>query len=180
LREYETERGESIISKVSSDEQSSVLVELVVLLQDAVNSGASVGFLPPLSTEDAETYWRDVFRDVEQGDTFLLVARTAGQIVGSVQLALASKPNARHRAEVQKLFVLQIARRRGIAQDLMQAIEEVACKNGRSLLVLDTRQDGTAEELYRKIGYLEAGVIPGYCLSSSGQLDSTVIFYKTL
>lgn len=171
---------EVIISKIPINEQLSIVADLIALLRDAVNSGASVGFLPPLGSEEAEEYWHDVFRDAAQGSTILLVARAAGQIVGSVQLALAKKSNARHRAEVQKLFVLQSARRRGVAQALMQAIEEIAREHKRSLLVLDTRQDGTAEELYRKIGYQEAGIIPQYCLSATGKLDSTVIFYKTL
>lgn len=34
--------------------------ELIELLQDAVISGASVGFLPPLSEEDVRQYWQGV------------------------------------------------------------------------------------------------------------------------
>lgn len=41
------------------------LDELVELLQDAVESGASVGFLPPLSRDDASDYWRSVLADVD-------------------------------------------------------------------------------------------------------------------
>jgi acetyltransferase len=168
------------IETVSPAEEPIVLSQLIHLLQDSVASGASVGFLPPLSTEDAQHYWSTVFQEVAGGSCVLLVACEGDRIVGSVQLALAMKPNARHRAEVQKLFVLSSQRRRGIGRALMQAVERVAHSSKRTLLVLDTRQGDNAEQLYRTLGYCEVGVIPAYARSANETLDSTVIFYKTL
>ncbi|HEY3992739.1 MAG TPA: GNAT family N-acetyltransferase [Ktedonobacteraceae bacterium] len=168
------------IAVVRADELPFILPELVHLLQDTVASGASVGFLPPLNDEDAQNYWNEVFQDVARGTQVLLVAREAGQIIGSVQLALAAKPNARHRAEVQKLFVLQTQRRRGTGRALMQEIEHTAREHGRTLLVLDTRQGDAAEKLYRQVGYIEAGVIPAYARSATGELDGSIFFYKLL
>ena len=43
------------------------LGDLIELLQDAVDSGASVGFLPPLSRDAASDYWRSVFGDLDAG-----------------------------------------------------------------------------------------------------------------
>jgi ribosomal protein S18 acetylase RimI-like enzyme len=168
------------ITCVSPEEEPVVLPQLIHLLQDTVANGASVGFLPPLNAEDAQHYWRTVFQEVALGTRVLLVARDVGRIVGSVQLALATKPNARHRAEVQKLFVLSSQRRRGIGRALMQVVEQVARSGERTLLVLDTRQGDSAEQLYRTLGYCEVGVIPAYARGASGALDSTIIFYKTL
>jgi acetyltransferase len=168
------------IERISAEEEPIVLPHLIHLLQDAVASGASVGFLPPLSAEDAQQYWCTVFYEVAQGTCVLLAARDEGRIVGSVQLALAMKPNARHRAEVQKLFVFSSQRRRGIGRALMQAVERVALSRGRTLLVLDTRQGDSAEQLYLTLGYCKVGVIPAYALGANGTLESTVIFYKTL
>jgi GNAT superfamily N-acetyltransferase len=170
----------SSIETVHSEEKQAVLPELIKLLQDTVASGASVGFLPPLSEEDAQQYWSSVFQEVAQRTCVLFVARNAGHIIGSVQLALATKPNALHRAEVQKLFVLQSERRQGTGRALMQAVEQVAREWGRTLLVLDTRQGDTAEQLYRKLGYREVGVIPAYARNATGTLDGTIFFYKAL
>ena len=172
--------AELSISSVSPTEEAAVLSDLGYLLRDTVDSGASVGFLPPLSAVDAQEYWQSVFQEVAQGSCLLLVARAGGQVVGSVQLALATKANAQHRAEVQKLFVLTSQRRQGIGGALMHAVEQAAREAGRTLLVLDTRQGDNAERLYRALGYREAGVIPAYALSANGTLDGTVIFYKTL
>lgn len=168
------------IERISLEEEPVVLPQLIHLLQDTVAGGASIGFLPPLTAEDAQQYWMTVFQQVAQGTCVLLVARDEGRIVGSVQLALATKPNARHRAEVQKLFVLSSQRRRGIGRALMHTVEQAARDSERSLLVLDTRQGDDAERLYRSLGYSEAGIIPAYARNERGTLDSTVIFYKLL
>ena len=79
-----------------------------------MDDGASVGFLRPLSSEVAQGYWREVIREVGEESRILLIARRVGALVGSGQLGLCTKPNALHRAEVQKLLVHTRWRRRGI------------------------------------------------------------------
>jgi GNAT superfamily N-acetyltransferase len=165
---------------MTAEQGRAALPELIGLLQDAVDSGASIGFLPPLSDEEAHTYWNDVLEGVAKGTRILLAARNAGNIAGTVQLELATKPNAKHRAEVQKLLVLRDRRRIGIGRHLMQALEPVARQRGRILLVLDTRQGDAAEQLYRQLGYIEVGAIPSFAQNAAGALDATVIFYKSL
>jgi acetyltransferase len=175
------ERGAMYTLETIIPEQGQVILsELVTLLQDAVASSASIGFLPPLSEEGAREYWTSVLEDIAQKKRVLLIAHRTGQVVGAVQLELATKANAQHRAEVQKLFVLQDERRRGIGRLLMEAIEPIAREYGRSLLVLDTRLGDNAERLYRKLGYVEAGIIPYYAQNATGTLDAPVIFYKLL
>ncbi|MBX7222175.1 MAG: GNAT family N-acetyltransferase [Blastocatellia bacterium] len=153
---------------------------LTELLQDAVDSGASVGFLPPLAAETARQYWLEMAEEVENGSRQLWIARQDEFIVGTVQLSLVTKPNGLHRAEVQRLLVHRRARRRGLGQALMEVLEAWARAHGRTLLVLDTRQGEPSELLYRKIGYQPAGVIPQFCLSETGKLDPTVVYYRIL
>jgi GNAT superfamily N-acetyltransferase len=127
------------IQRVDAGHAARWLPELVILLRDAVDSGASVGFLAPLSDADARKYWAEVFAEVGQKRRILLAAVQDSMMVGSVQLALAMTPNAWHRAEVQKLLVLRSYRRQGLGQALMLEVERVARQEGRHLLVLDTR-----------------------------------------
>jgi ribosomal protein S18 acetylase RimI-like enzyme len=135
----------------------------------------------PLDGSTARRYWRDVIAQVETGDRVLLVAHNAdGALVGSAQLNLATTPNGRHRAEVQKVCVLRSARGQGVGAQLMQAIEEAGRAAGRTLLILDTRKDGVADGFYRRLGYREAGVIPGYSRTVNGSLVTVVFFYRTL
>ena len=81
---------------------------------------------------------------------------------------------------MQKVCVLRSARGQGIGTQLMLAIEEAARATGRTLLVLDTRKGGVAEELYRRLGYHEVGVIPGYGRTVDGSLVTEAFFYRTL
>jgi acetyltransferase len=117
---------------------------------------------------------------VTQGKRILLVSSEAGDVTGAVQLALATKQNGLHRAEVQKLIVHTGFRNRGIARALLGAAEESARAAGRTLLVLDTEQGSVAEKLYEKFGYTRSGVIPHYALNADGSLITTVVFYKLL
>ena len=153
----------------------------MVLLQDVVDGGASVGFLPPLSAEEARAYWDSVAETLEAGGRRLWIARaTDGRILGTVQLDLASQANGRHRAEAIKLMVLSSARRRGIGRLLMEAVEAEARGLGRTTLVLDTRQGDPSEALYRGMGWQPAGTIPRYARSADGTLHTTAFYYKLL
>ena len=168
------------IENYSAEQAANVLDDLIVLLQDGVESRASIGFLPPLSSDDARAYWQSVFDDIRCNRRILLAAWQDGMMIGSVQLELPTKPNACHRAEVQKLIVHRDARRQGWGRKLMEAIEHQARAASRMLLVLDTREADAAEQLYRRNGYLEVGRIPQYARSDNGALHPTVIFYKLL
>ena len=154
---------------------------LVGLLQDAVDGGASVGFLTPVETAEAEAYWESVSAALADGSRVLLVARHPGEPpVGSVQLDLAMRANGRHRAEVAKLMVHRAARRQGIGRGLMEAAEAEARRLGRTTLHLDTRQGDPSERLYRALGWVKAGVIPRWARSATGALDATVFYYRLL
>jgi len=150
------------------------------LLINAVDSGASIGWVSSVSASDAEAYWRDRIDAVAAGCCVLLLAWEDDVLVGTAQLGLEQRENGLHRAEVQKVMVHTDYRRRGIANQLMAALETQAIHHHRTLLVLDTRQGDASEELYRKLGYVEAGAIPQYCRSANGQLDPTVLYYKLL
>ena len=151
----------------------------IALLRDAVDSGASIGFLAPLPANGGREFWRGVRSDLADGRV-LFGAFVDGALVGSVQLAPVGRANGRHRAEVQKLMVLRSHRGRGIAKALMAAVERKAAALGRWLLVLDTVPAQPAEKLYERLGYVRAGVVPDYAEKSSGGFDPTVIFYKRL
>lgn len=152
------------------------------VLHACVHAGGSVSFVLPFSRDDAKAFWHDqVLPAVNTGSRRVLLARQAGQIVGTVQLDLAMPPNQQHRAEVKKLLVHPDARRLGIARSLLAAVEEQAREVRRTLLTLDTVTGGFAERLYLSLGYIAIGVIPRYALSpDSSELESTTVMYKEL
>jgi acetyltransferase len=168
------------ISRLRAPEAPAYLPQLTALLQDAVTSGASVGFLPPLADQDALAYWQEVIAALASPHRLMLIAHADGVLAGAIQLLLASTPNGRHRAEVAKLMVHTRYRRQGIGRALMLAVEGTARHAGRTTLVLDTRQGDPSEQLYLSLGYARAGAIPEYARSADGSLHTTVFMYKLL
>jgi GNAT superfamily N-acetyltransferase len=153
---------------------------LAELLIDAVESGAAVSFLAPLTLEGAEDWWRRTLSAAPASAIFL-VARDADGIVGTVQLHPAWAPNQPHRAEIVKLLVHRRSRRAGLGSQLMHAMEDEARRSGFKLLTLDAKRGGGAEALYRHLGWIHAGTIPRYALDPDGTTPhDAVIFYKAL
>lgn len=152
---------------------------LARLLADAVDSGAAVSFLAPLTLERAEAWWRSVTASSRAGAIFL-VARDEEGIAGTVQLHPAWESNQPHRAEIAKLLVRRRSRRTGLGTRLMQAIEDEARRAGFGLLTLDAKRGAPAEHLYRRIGWTHVGTVPRYALDPDGTPHDAVIFYKEL
>jgi acetyltransferase len=174
-----------LIERLNADQTREILPDLVELLQDVVNSGGTIGFMPPVSSEEASIYWQDVMQALRGPLRVLVVARDGntrdgGAVIGSAQLDLCGRSNGLHRAEVMKVMVHSQHRKKGIGAQLMQAIETQAKLEGRSTLVLDTREDDDGVRLYKREGYVAAGVIPEYARSADGSLHATVYMYKLL
>ena len=93
---------------------------LIDLLIDTVEHGSSVGFLLPLSREEAGHYWDGLAPGLAAGNRLLWTAVDAMGVVGTVQLELVLKRNGVNRAEIQKLLVHSRARRGGVGRELMR------------------------------------------------------------
>ncbi|MGW6525688.1 N-acetyltransferase family protein [Streptomyces sp. NPDC054962] len=152
--------------------------ELADLLVDAVDDGASLGFLAPLDRTAAEDWWKDRAQGVAAGQLAVWAAQDGDRVVGTVGLAFPDKPNSRHRAELVKLMVHRDARGKGLGRTLLTAAEKSAVAAGVTLLHLDTETDSPAEHLYRTSGWTRAGVIPDYAASPAGVLRPTTLYYK--
>ncbi|MFJ8647431.1 GNAT family N-acetyltransferase [Streptomyces sp. NPDC093546] len=154
---------------------------LAALLVDAVDSGASVGFLAPLSPAEAASWWRAAAEETERGiRTVWASYGPDGAVSGVISLVRAGMPNQPHRADIAKLLVHRAARGRGLGRRLLETAERAAAAEGRTLLVLDTETGSGAEALYRKAGWTRAGSIPGYALTPDGVPHPTTYYYKVL
>ena len=106
------------IREVTSSELEKHVRPLAALLIDAVDDGASVGFVPPLSEVAAVDYWQSLTLLLESNTRMLFAAFKKDDLIGSVQLELATMPNSTHRAEVMKLLVLREFRQLGVGRAL--------------------------------------------------------------
>jgi len=168
------------IRRLSAAEVREHLDGLAAVLVDCVEGGASVSYMAPFSHEQARAAFDGFAAEVEHGRRLLLAAFADGDPVGTVQVVFAWPPNQPHRAEIAKLLVRRSARRRGIAQLLMERAEADAQAEGKTLLVLDTVTGDDAERLYARLGWTKVGVIPGYALYPDGRLCDTTVFWKSL
>lgn len=153
---------------------------LAEILAACVEDGASVSFLAPLPLDAARAYMRGVAQQVAAGQCILLAAWVGGVLSGTARVQLDTPQNQPHRAEIRKVLVHPDARRHGLGQTLMLAAETAAAGAGRTLLTLDTLTGGAGERLYRRLGWTEAGVIPGYSVDAAGRAEATTLFYKRL
>ncbi|WP_436843091.1 GNAT family N-acetyltransferase [Streptomyces venezuelae] len=172
------------IERLTAAGLHAVADQLGDLLVDTVRSGSSLGFLAGLDRAAASGWWRGLGPVVEAGRLAVWVARGRerddSRITGTVSVAFTDKPNGRHRAELAKLMVRPDARGQGLARTLLAAAEHAAAEAGVTLLVLDTETGSSAETVYRRAGWTEAGTIPDYAADPSGALHATTLFYKRL
>ena len=169
-----------VVRSLGAAELEEQLDALADVLFDCVDGGASVSYLAPFGHDDARAAFAGFAADVRRGNRLLLAAFADGELVGTVQVILALPPNQPHRGEIAKLLVHRRARRRGIAQLLMEHAESEARAAGKSLLVLDTVTGDPAERLYARLGWNRVGVIPGYALYPDGRPCDTTVFWKAL
>jgi len=166
------------IRRLAPAEARAAATPLAAVLADCVAGGASVSFMADMTLGEAEAFWRDQ-ADADDGRA-ILVAEDDEGVFGVVQVIPAWPPNQPHRVDISKLLVHRRGRRRGAAEALMTAAEDAARDMGRTMMTLDTITGGAADQLYDKLGWTRAGVIPDYALMPDGALAATTVFYKAL
>jgi GNAT superfamily N-acetyltransferase len=169
------------VRRLTGNEASHRVEALADVLIDCVEGGASVSFMLPITRETALRFWRGVAEGVMRSERILLVAENAdGRIIGTVQLVTALPENQPHRADVAKMLVHRDARRRGIGERLMNAVDDIARQEGKTVLVLDTVTGGDAERLYARAGWQRVGTVPKYALMPDGEFCATTFYCKHL
>ena len=160
--------------------------DLGKLLCDAVNGGASLGFLAPIDREHAWAHWVEVSRRVARGAVHVLVAEHGGELIGSVQLHEvhevheAEGGGASHRAQVCGLMVRSLFRQRGHGRQLMQAVQALAHARGRTTLTLDTRLGDRSERLFHALGWVKSGEVPQHARGADGALVTASLYHLVM
>lgn len=97
---------------------------------------------------------------LKRAQATFIVAVDGGTLLGyAVSLYRADTGRAR----LYGIAVAESARGRGVATALVEAISAAARARGCTALSLEVRADNAAAQgLYRKLGFVAAGVLPGY------------------
>ena len=167
------------IRRATAQDAATNVPALADVLIDCVAGGASVSFMWPLARDKALAFWHGVADSVARAERVLLLAEdAAGRVVGTVQMITSQPDNQPHRADIAKMLVHRSARRQGVAQLLMAAIDDVARAERKTVLVLDTVTGGDAERLYARAGWQRVGEVPHFALMPDGAPCGTTFFYK--
>lgn len=160
------------------DASPATLAALAEIMVETVAHGGSVNFMHPMAVEDAAAFWRGSLEAAESGERVVLGAFDGDVLAGTVTLMFATQPNQPHRGEIGKLMTRVSHRGRGVARALMLEAERIAAERGRTLLVLDTAEEGGASGLYEGMGWRLAGVIPDFAYTPHGSLTATRLYWK--
>lgn len=169
-----------ILRTISAPELKLVVTELVDVFADTVNNGSPLGFMPPITREESLHYWISLLPELSSGVRKLIVVYDQERVVGSGQLLLSQRTNSLHRAEIQRLFVASDVRGEGLGKLLMHGLHDAARASGRTLISLSTRYGEGPQHFYRALGYVDAGVIPGWTLGPRGEKFDHVTMYIDL
>jgi ribosomal protein S18 acetylase RimI-like enzyme len=97
---------------------------------------------------------------LEEGTGVRFVAEVDGMVVGTVMLKRNAHPLYAHRAEVFDIVVCGYYQRRGIARRLIAECHAHAASMGIEILEIGVRGGTPAEEVYRRLGFIEYARLP--------------------
>ncbi len=90
-----------------------------------------------------------------------MVAESDGEIVGTIELVPGKGRRGKHRGELRRFVVAESARGRGVARALLDSARKAAAELGIETLDASARAGTPAEEIFRKLGFVEFGRLEG-------------------
>lgn len=94
-------------------------------------------FMPPLSHDKILASWTLWSEEVKAGSRLIILQLSSdeSEVAGVVSLNMPDTETGKHRSEVGRLLVSPDFRKRGMARELMRALEDVARDKGRWMVV---------------------------------------------
>jgi ribosomal protein S18 acetylase RimI-like enzyme len=151
------------------------LDDLLELHNELIEEEAMIGGDQPMTREQQVDRHADLMKNVEKGQSVVVIAETEGKLVGMTN-ARNRGGRLRHTAGLG-IFVKKGYRDRGIGSEMMRELETQAGKAGVEVLYLEVYSISPAVELYRRLGYTEYGRLPGG-IKYRGEYVDAVSMYK--
>jgi ribosomal protein S18 acetylase RimI-like enzyme len=118
----------------------------------------------------------------ERGEGVQLVAEVGGVVVGTATLRRNTHPLHAHHAELESIVVHGGYQRQGIAHCLVDECRGRAKAMGIRILEVSSRGGEPAEQVYRRLGFIEYGRLPQGIVELWGdhKVFDLVYFYQPL
>jgi ribosomal protein S18 acetylase RimI-like enzyme len=139
------------------------MTELVDLMNTVSTRETTLGFFEPISAAAGLAMMEALDADLRANAAQLLISREEpdGRIVGMLILARQSLPARRHIVEMKRCVIEPAYRGRFVLDGWRLALERVK-QMGCDIIVIDVRSDGKAEQLWRRLGFVEYGRLDDY------------------
>lgn len=146
------------------------------ILADLVRGGAALGWVEPPSRDEVAGLLRHVVSAARAGDGALRAAYLDRRLVGLGYWLRHTRPTHWPHADLEKIAVAAAAHGRGVGRALTAALIADARESGIEVLTLDARGDNSgALRLYRSLGFVEYGRLPGFVAVGEQRYDK--VFY---
>lgn len=120
-------------------------------------------------------------KKAERGEVICLVAELDGEVVGNAMLTLKTHPLYAHRCVWDDVVVCHRFWRKGIARQLLETSEARAREHKIKIIEVGVRGGESAEEVYRRLGFIEYGRLPqGIVEPWSGKVYDEIWLYKNV
>lgn len=153
--------------------------ELVQLWTTVVNSGGTVGFAAPVTTEEVRPVAQLAFARAQAGLQDLAVAFMHDMVIGMGFLDPGEPPLQAHIGTVRRLMRHPAHARAGIGAIVLAALERAARRRGIGRVVVAVRGGSDKEGWYASRGYTIDGLLPDR-VRVGGQPIQVVVMSKSL
>lgn len=155
--------------------------ELCQLWMDVTAAGGAVGFRPPVTILDVAPVVDALLGELATGPTQVIVAHQDDVLAGLVAVSPGTGARHHHRVTLRRLLVAPSLQRAGLGSQLVRAAEGRARDRLDAELALAWVRDGLGlDRFYTRLGYHEAGRIPGGLAFEDGDRVDDLLYVRTL
>lgn len=157
--------------------QWSDLDDILALVNELIEEEVMIGEDKPTTRDQQVDRHSERMKDIESGRSVVIIAEADGKAVG---MANARKRGGRlrHTAGLG-VFVRRTYRNQGIGSEMIMELESQAKNMGVEILYLEVYSISPSVELYRRLGYVEYGKLPGG-IKYRGEYVDMISMYKRI
>ena len=161
-------------------DRARLVAGLAEVLVDCVDGGASVSFVWPFDVGRATAFWEAALDAVDRGERLVVVAEepATGEVVGTVQVVFGCRRTSPTAPTSPRCWCTAAAAPAASVRPCSPP-PRTRRGGGPDLLVLDTSSPA-AMRLYERHGWQRVGTIPDYALTTAGEPEATVVYFKQL
>ncbi|WP_131669869.1 GNAT family N-acetyltransferase [Psychrobacter pygoscelis] len=150
--------------------------QLLFLANHVAQNEKTVGFHEKLTRNQEKIYISNINLYINSTTHGFLVARNNDEIIFHVLISLKNEPNAQHIANASKVIAHPAYRGKKIFRRALFYITQYCEEHGAVKLLLDARKGTSAEEIWKHMGFIEWGVLPGYAKVDNVEIDGSFMY----